>query len=79
MGGTAKRYSFFFYLFGGFYVFQICGNLAAEDPEESSNLLDKQLLITSTISIEYDLPEDSTYSPFSTSIALGQLFIWTQS
>jgi hypothetical protein len=48
MGGTVKRYSFFIALLGGFQVFQICGNLAAEVPEES--LLDKQLLITSTVS-----------------------------
>jgi len=76
MGGTVKRYSFFIYLLGGFHVFQICGNLAADVPE-SSNLLDKQLLITSTVSTQFDLPENSIYSPFSTSIALGQPFIWT--
>ena len=76
MGGKVRRYSFFIYLLGGFHVFQICGNLAAEVPE-SSNLLDKQLLITSTVSIRYDLPDNSTYSLFGTSIALGQPFIWT--
>jgi hypothetical protein len=64
-----------FYLLEDFYVFQICGNLAAEVPESSN--LDKQLLITSIVSIQYDLPDNSTYSPFSTSIALGQPFIWT--